>query len=112
MSENNGFSDEFKNIKEDYLKSIPEKLNAMSSLVEGFKNQPTAENVKTLRNHVHQLAGNAGTFGFQEVTDLCKTWDLKLKDIVENFAPEKIQGILGELEPFIQKVKEAFNHPH
>lgn len=111
MGENDGFSDEFKKIKEDYLKGIPEKLNAMSGLVQGLKSQPTAENVKALRNHVHQLAGNAGTFGFQEVTDLCKQWDLKLKDIAENFAPEKIQGIVGELEPFVEKVKEAFNKP-
>lgn len=107
MADNPSFSEDFKRIQEEYIKGLPEKLQSMTNLVSGFKNGATQASVAELRTHVHQLAGNAATFGFQEATDLCKNWDMKLKEIADNFSPEKIQPLLNDLEAFLGQLKKS-----
>lgn len=109
MTSNPEFSDSFKKIQEDYIREIPDKIKAMETLLGQLKSAPNAQVVMEFRNHVHKIAGNAATFGFPKATELCKEWDLKLKEIAEGYSPEKLTAVLAQLEPFMTSLKSAFN---
>lgn len=109
MSDEPGFSEDFKRIKEDYLKTIPTVVQSMESQVNSLNEKIDQKVFSELRFHVHKLAGNAGTFGFQEVSDLCKGFDQKMTKMLENFSEEEAKTLLPELSPLVQKVKESFH---
>lgn len=99
----------FKKLKEDYQKSIPEKLQTMKTSLSKLKENYNKEDLTALRFIVHKTAGNAGTFGYQKVTDLCKQWDAKLTPMVNDFKPEKpSDAFFQELEQFVAQVEKEF----
>ena len=65
----------FKKLFEEYRKSIPEKIKAMRDAAIKLKEKFSQEDLTALRFIVHKTAGNAGTFGYPKVSDLCKVWD-------------------------------------
>lgn len=107
MSIPDGYSEEFNKIKEEYLQSIPEKLHSIEQLINGLKASPSLESVTSLRNIIHKIAGNAGSFGFPEASILCKEWDRKLGLLIEEYSENWVRELLPELDHFHQNLKAA-----
>ena len=67
----------------NYHRSIFEKIRTIHSLLLPFEKKGTIEAVQELKNAVHKLAGNAGTYGYPKVTTVCKEWEGNLNKILE-----------------------------
>ncbi len=92
-----------------YLESLPSRLNLIEEAMNSFQKESTKEHLGELRLLIHKLAGNAGTYGFQKVTDLCKTWDRRLSEMVEKFPNCRIDSALfSELNGFLQQIRKEF----
>lgn len=103
--------DAMKKLVEEYKKTIPEKIQTMKGALAKLKTNYNKEDLTALRFVVHKTAGSAGTYGYQKVTDLCKTWDAKLTPMVNDFKPEKPpETFFQELEQFINDVEKEFHN--
>lgn len=58
-----------------YRASIPHKLDTLAALVRQSQSPVDVKSFEDLRMAVHKLAGSAGTYGFTEVSEICKTWE-------------------------------------
>jgi HPt (histidine-containing phosphotransfer) domain-containing protein len=98
-------------ITEEYRKTIPQKLELLDQLVKCLENEKTIEALKGLRQHIHKLAGSAGTYGFDEVSALCKQWDLRLLQLIDRFPVEGIEGSLwADLALLSKNIKQGFGY--
>ncbi len=92
-------------LKQSYLQSLPERLEAIRKAIADLRAHIAPETISALRFLVHKMAGNAGTFGFGEVTRLCREWEAKLA------RPEscaQIPNLASELEAFFAKIQQEF----
>jgi HPt (histidine-containing phosphotransfer) domain-containing protein len=96
----------------EYRKTIPEKIESISSLIADVKNLKTLESLQSLRQAVHKLAGNSGTYGFMKVSNACKELDLDLQEKIQSFNPDilTIQWLSG-LDIFLKNLKIHFSKP-
>lgn len=69
-------------LKEQYKKTIPEKLSRVKQLIGDLQKQPSKDSLSALRAEVHKIAGNAGTYGYHEVSALCKDFESHLIHIL------------------------------
>lgn len=101
----------FKRLLEDYKKSIPEKLSTMKVALQKLKEKFNLEDLTALRFVIHKTAGNAGTFGYPKVSDLCKTWDAKLTPMVESQAEAAPNAqFFEEIQAFISEIEKEFQN--
>jgi len=96
-------------IKDEYQKSIPEKLNRIGTLIEKVRKCKNRESLLELKHEVHKIAGNAGTYGYPLVSELCKKkeFDLLHKvDLIEagSFDPSWIK----DLNEFLKEVQKCY----
>lgn len=99
--------EDLKKLQEMYLSKLPEKLEAIRLAIEAVRKQQSMETIKALQFLIHKMAGNAGTFGYAEVSRLCKEWDLKLAQESKQSQP---QVSLEELDRFFLALKKQFNN--
>lgn len=111
MTDDANFSGEFEKIKQDYLNALPEKIQEITRAIDALKQQVAEGPLGELRHHVHKLAGNAGSFGFQKATELCKAWDVKLKEMVDQYSEEKVKQMVPELDGFLSQLKQLLEKP-
>lgn len=105
-------SDEFEKLKQDYKNKIPEKIQEITKLIETLKNQPSDKAFADVRNWIHKLAGNAGSFGYNSVSVFCKEWDRKLTKAMENTADAlKNQQMMNDLSGFVSQLSQKFQNP-
>ena len=98
-------------ITEEYRNTIPQKLELLDQLVSSLETNKTLEALKSLRQHIHKLAGSAGTYGFDEVSTLSKQWDLRLLHLIDRFPVEGIEGSLWtDLTLMSQNIKKGFRY--
>ncbi|MBI5274503.1 MAG: Hpt domain-containing protein [Chlamydiales bacterium] len=102
--------DAFKKIQETYLQGLSEKFKEIDRLFNQLKNQWNKEDIVALRFIIHKLAGNAGTFGFPKVSDLCHIWDQKLIAMLEQpINPTMDTAFFHDFTAFITRVKQEFH---
>lgn len=66
-------------LRRAYLGSLPGKLAAMEHLVESLLEHPDDDyRLQALRLAVHRLAGTAGSYGLEAVSELACAWELRL----------------------------------
>lgn len=93
----------FDKLLKEYQKTIPERLTALRNAIRALREEKNQKKVEEARFLVHKMAGNAGTFGYKKVSELCKTWDQKLATI-------KVEELnVAELESFFQLIEKEFN---
>ncbi len=76
--------DSMKKLIEEYKASIPQKLQKFEELINNIISHPKLENIKALREFAHKIAGNAGTYGFVEVSTRSKEIVIKLEEWMKN----------------------------
>lgn len=100
--------EEFTKLQELYLSKLPERLEKMHSAIEELRKNLSKENIQALQFLIHKMAGNAGTFGYPEVSQLCKEWDLKLAQAGKQPQPEIS---FEDLDRFFAALQKTFQLP-
>lgn len=99
--------EQIQKLREAYLKTLPERLKAMEEAINGVKKEASAESVGALRFLVHKLAGNAGSFGYMEVSRLSKELEQELVAMIDSSAFAAID--LKKLVCYLEKIKGEFH---
>ena len=101
--------DVLKELQQEYEESIPQKVQLLSDLIDQVKKEKNKESLTALRGEAHKIAGNAGSFGFGEVSALCKEMDQKLVREIESFSPSIFsKAFIDSLDLFLTEVKAHF----
>jgi DNA-binding response OmpR family regulator len=104
------FSDELiANLKASYQKKIPDKIERLEKMILAIQNDPNIDHLQALRGEVHKIAGSAGSYGYEAVSDLCERLEL---DIIKQIDLAK-RGLLNpqwliSLDNFFTKIKLEF----
>jgi HPt (histidine-containing phosphotransfer) domain-containing protein len=106
-SSNNQNSDAIKKIQLEYEKTIPKKLQELKTLQDAAKKTPSLDNLTALRFFVHKLAGSAGTYGFLEVSTLCKQYEQDILEVLKN--PTALKW-MTHFDNYYDQVKKEFIH--
>lgn len=96
----------------EYQKTIPGKLDRLKRLIQTLKDNQSLENLKQLQMEVHKIAGNSGTYGFMNASDLCKALDQDLLEKMKNFPHSSLDNeYLNSLDTFLKSLEKAFIKP-
>jgi HPt (histidine-containing phosphotransfer) domain-containing protein len=96
-------------ILNDYKKSIPEKIATLKGQITSLDKEHSLQALKTLRLEVHKLAGNAGTYGFAEVSKLCIALEKKLIPLIESFSETALnKDLFQQLDTFLEEIQKGF----
>ncbi len=77
-----------KKLQDEYKSSFRQKMQTFQELIQAVQKTPTLETLGALRFSVHKLAGSAGTYGFDKVSQICKTWELEIVAQIKTFPPD------------------------
>jgi CheY-like chemotaxis protein len=97
-------------LKNQYYKSIYDKVERLQRQILAVQRQPTTENLKTLQTEVHKIAGSSGSYGFLKVSKLCKDLEAQIIDRLNSGAPPSNQW-LASLDQFFAQIKLYFQTP-
>lgn len=98
------------NLIKEYQASISERLELLKSLVEEFNKSPSEKNLKDFRLHIHKLAGSAGLYGFESVSEICKEFDQILGQDIGQFSQAKnLSEWVVRYNSYILKIIQAFS---
>ena len=91
-----------------YLASIDDKLKELQRLISQYFIAPSEDTLKPLQGAVHKIAGSAGTYGFEAVTDLCRALEQRFIEDREVFLSldEETQR---DISTFYDQVERGFN---
>ena len=99
-------------LQHEYEETISQKIQLLSDLIEALKQKKDTDSLTALRGEVHKIAGNAGSFGFGEVSALCKEMEQELVKRIEHFSPSACEeDFLNSLDQFLDKIKAHFKKP-
>lgn len=103
------YRDELPNeLKEKYQKSLPEKLALIQQLIKDLHQAITREHLSSLHFQLHKLAGNAGTFGYPKISQLCRTWEERLIQLIDQFPEcQKDSVWLDELDMLLIQLRNC-----
>ncbi len=101
------FDKEMEQMKIDYQKSIPDKIKKFEDLAVKLFEETTQPNIKALRDEVHKVAGSAGSYGFPEVSKICKSFQTVLDGWLEQSASMSIEWKeLEVIKKFLDDIKK------
>jgi len=96
-------------ITENYRKKIPETLATLRKLLDNVKNNLSDETLKALKFQIHKLAGNAGVYGYVQVSEICKEFDSELSLKIEALKHGKDDlRWINHFECYLEKIEEGF----
>lgn len=84
MSTDREMNEILQKFAEEYKQTIPEKIRALQSILDDMRRQITPKNLKELRFQIHKIAGSAGTYGFDSVSQRCRQWESDLLEKIES----------------------------
>lgn len=96
-----------KKFHDEYVQTIPTKIQELESLIEALETELSKENLKNLRMKVHKIAGSAGTYGFDGVTHLSLKFEQDVLHLLENFTPQHIDFI-KQCRTYMNDLKKEF----
>ncbi|MCH9613084.1 MAG: hypothetical protein S4CHLAM102_15880 [Chlamydiia bacterium] len=100
-----------KELQEAYSQTVPEKLQNIRDCIEAIKQHVDDETLSAMRNCVHKIAGSAGTYGYTEVSQECRSMEECIVDALEHPDHARPQWD-EELEGFYKKVEDHFKKKH
>jgi DNA-binding response OmpR family regulator len=100
-------SDRMETLKREYQKTVPEKLDLLTKLIRSTQQYPDVEHVTQFKNAVHKIGGSAGSYGFTDVSVLCKDMDTKILERLAAGTSEDKDWI-ATFPAFLKSVEEAF----
>jgi len=101
-----------KKIKQEYFHSIYDKIESVEQSILMINTDPSKENLVELKKKIHKIAGSAGSYGFLQVSVLCKEKEVELISMIENDQPTQISPAwLLSLDEFLNQFKLYFQLP-
>lgn len=99
----------FQHLISEYQATIPERLELLKSLIQEMKKKPNEKTLQALRLQVHKIAGNAGLYGYNEVSEICKEFDRLLGKDIELFHKHATtSGWIEQFEAYLEKIRKGF----
>lgn len=95
-------------IKEDYRKSIYDKISRLEKSILAVQNNPTYEELEALNVDIHKIAGSAGSYGYPRVGELCKALEDEIAQQIAALPTPPSQAWLATLDEFFTQVKKNF----
>lgn len=103
---------EFERLVQKYRASIPSKLQEIQQALEELEKNKTKEDLQNLRMLVHKIAGNAGTFGYGRVSELCRGMDVALSQMLKgDLALQLHPKFFSDFKAFFTHMKNEFQNP-
>lgn len=96
-------------LKIGYQKTIPDKVERLEKMILDVQKNAGIDHLQILKNEVHKIAGSAGSYGYMEVSELCKHLEeelIKQIDLVKrnHFNKEWVDS----LDDFFTQIKLHF----
>lgn len=96
-------------LKDEYYKTVPDKLSQMRSLIDSLKENWNKDNLIAFRFTVHKIAGSAGSFGYERVSEICKVVEQSILDELGHFDPFHVnKELLVKFDHFFESIKLGF----
>lgn len=100
---------ELEELKINYDKTILDKVERVERLILNVQKEPSESNLQQLNEEIHKISGSAGSYGYPEVSLLCREMEKKLlKQINALNAGEFDMDWLASLDEFFTKFKYHF----
>ena len=97
-------------LKEEYCKTFPMKLERIRSLIDSLKKNWTKDNLDPLRFDIHKLAGSAGTYGYDKISEMSKVIEEYIIKELDHFDPLSInKELLIKLDQFFESLRQGFS---
>ena len=102
-----GAADEFAEFNAEYRRSVPERLREVDALWSELRQgHVSRERMHALLRVLHSIAGSAGTFGLQSLSDAAAAAESCIQPFCERAAMPDESGCL-RFESLIAEVKQA-----
>lgn len=95
-----------KTLRENYLNELPERLQAMESLILGLEENNNHEDYQELYRHVHSQKGSAGTHGFHIISSICHQFESQLA-VYQNDLQSITRDVVNHWLTYMDLIKEA-----
>jgi len=103
MTESVSVEDKLNALKQQYLKSLPEKISDINQHWSAcIKNQAIQDNL--LETSLHKLAGSAGLYGEDTLGEIAREIEIALSNHSETLTSQDIQTIESKLEKLRNKI--------
>lgn len=103
-------SNKLDELKKQYVKTVSDKIILLKELIKTVQDKPEANSLTALKNAVHKIAGSAGSYGFLDVSALCKELEFQIDQRLSS--KEKLEKEwLDTLDEFLRKIKYSFQFP-
>lgn len=97
---------------QEYLQTIPDKLLTFEGLIKKLERELTKTDLENFKMFSHKTAGSAGSYGFMEVTKICRDMEQNLKGKLEGYKEREIHPEwTEEFWEFFNRLKAAFQTP-
>ena len=97
-------------LNKQYVKTVSDKIILLKELIKTVQDKPEPNCLTALKSAVHKIAGSAGSYGFIDVSVLCKELEFQIDQRLSS--KETIeQGWLDSLTEFLRKIKFSFQFP-
>lgn len=100
-----------KQLIDEYRSTIPDKLNSIRQQIDAMYQSVDEKNLSALRFLVHKIAGSAGTYGYMQVSKVCKQFEQELLEKIEvaKHSESHIEWV-SNFESYFVKIKEGFSN--
>jgi len=96
-------------LKETYQKSIIDKVERLERLILTVQRTPSIAHLEALKEEVHKIAGSAGSYGYQMVSELCKNLEGEINQQLKIARTGEIQtDWINSLDEFFTQIKLHF----
>lgn len=103
------FEERFEELRKKYQKAIPDKIGQIARALSALEKSFNLETATSLRMLVHNLAGNAGSFGYLKVSEICKEFDREMQDKIARIASFKPDSQwFAKLQDYLKQIVERF----
>lgn len=100
-----------KRIYDEYISTIPEKLKLIEQFLDEMHESVREQTLLDLRLHIHKIAGSAGTYGFPEVSSVCKQFEKEILQKIQELKDSKGDPRWAkEFLPYLDKIKKEFSN--
>lgn len=101
----------FEKLEKEFRRTIPEKLKTLQGYIDELHSYPREETLIALRLEVHKIAGTSASFGFTEVSQLCKALEQDVIQKIHAFScnlenPRWVE----DLESCLKRIRKAFSN--
>lgn len=98
-------------LRKEYDKTIPIKLNLLGQLIDALKKRWNKDDLIALRFHIHKIAGSAGSYGYDTVSEIGKVLDQASLDELDHFDPLHVnRELLAKFDQSFESIKQGFSH--